>query len=301
MLLLLCVLALLWLWWSNRDLSMAVLENEYGGDNLQRVSLDSVNLAYKVEGQGPPLVLVHSHFYTMRQWRSWVDILSEHYRVIRFDLTSHGLTGPDPSGDYSHKRGAALLGDFLDHLEIEKAVIVGSSTGGALAWHFAADYPERTDALVLINAPGMPRVTNKYMERGMPAWAGYLFYLLPESLFKPFLQAPVVNKSLITDSMVREFHRMYRGEGNRWAEFERMRAWQPEDTAPYLARITAPVLILWGEENPQLPVEHVAQYREQLMNAARVQTRVYPGVGHVIPIEAPAQSARDTREFLENQ
>ena len=72
-----------------------------------------------------------------------------------------------------------------------------------------------------------------------------------------------------------------------------------EDIGEELSRITAPVLILWGEENPQLPVGHAALYRDQLVNAARVQAIVYPGVGHVIPLERPQQSARDTRAFLE--
>ena len=144
----------------------------------------------------------------------------------------------------------------------------------------------------------MPRVTNKYMEKGLPDWAGTLFYLLPESLFKAFLQAPVSDKSLITDEQVHEFHQMYRREGNRMAEFHRMRAWERGDISPHLARIAAPTLIMWGEENPQLPVEHVAQYSEKLINAPRVEQRIYSDVGHVIPLEIPAQSAIDARTFL---
>ena len=144
----------------------------------------------------------------------------------------------------------------------------------------------------------MPRVTNKYMERGMPDWAGYVFYLLPEGLFKPFLQAPVVDKSVVTDELVHEFHQMYRGEGNRMAEFLRMQAWERGDISDDLARITAPTLIMWGEQNPQLPVEHVQQYTDKLINAVSVEQMIYPGVGHVIPLEIPGQSAEDLRRFL---
>mgnify|MGYP001584223403 CR=1 FL=1 len=294
----LLTLATTWLWWSNRDIPMAELEQQFGGNGLQRVMIDGVNLAYRVEGQGPSLVLIHSHFYTMRQWQQWVDTLKEDFTVVRFDLTSHGLTGPDPSEDYSRARGSVLLQGLLNHLHIEKASIAGSSTGGALAWYFAANYPQRVDRLILINAPGMPRVTNKYMERGMPDWMGYLFYLFPQSMFKPFLQAPVVDKTLITDARVEEFHRMYRGEGNRWAEFLRMQAWERGDIAPQLEKITSPVLVMWGEKNPQLPVEHVEQYQQQLINSPRVETRVYPDIGHVVPLEIPVASAIDARAFL---
>lgn len=294
----LLALSLAWLWWSNRDLPVELLEARYGGDGLQQVDIDGVALRYKVEGSGPPLVLIHSHFYTMRMWQPWVEALAEDFTVIRYDLTSHGLTGPDPSEDYSRERGTDLLRGLLDHLGVDRASLAGSSTGGALAWYYAARFPGRVDALVLINAPGMPRVTNKYMERPLPDWFGYVLYLLPESLFRPFLEAPVADKTLITDELLHEFHQMYRREGNRMAEFHRLRAWERGDIAPALAQITAPTLVMWGRENPQLPVEHAAQYRAALTAAPTVETLVYDGVGHVIPLEAPRQSAMDARAFL---
>ncbi|CAA0079826.1 putative protein [Halioglobus japonicus] len=298
-LVLLVVLAITFLWWSNRDIPMAQLEQEYGGNDLQRLEIDGVNLAYRVSGSGPPVVLIHSHFYTMRQWEAWTEQLSKHFTVIRYDLTSHGLTGADPSGDYSYDRGVQLLTALLDHLGIETTALVGSSTGGAVARRFAATHRNRVSALVLINTPGMPRPSNPYMERGMPDWFGYLFYLLPESLFKPFLAAAVADPATVTDELASEIHRMYRGEGNRWAEFERMSSWQPSDISAELQLISAPTLIMWGEDNPQLPVAHAALYREQLTNAAAITTVIYPGVGHVIPLEAPQQSAADAIEFLE--
>jgi pimeloyl-ACP methyl ester carboxylesterase len=295
---LLLIITALTLAWLNRDLPMSELEQRYGGDDLKRLQVDGVNLAYKVEGEGPPLLLLHSHFYTMRMWQPWVDELKQNFTVVRMDLTSHGLTGPDPSGDYSRARGSQLINALLDHLGIEQTSLVGSSTGGALAWYFAAEHPQRVNKLVLINAPGMPRVTNKYMEKTLPNWGGYLLYLMPEAIFRPFLKAPVIDKTLITDELLHEFHQMYRGTGNRMAEYRRMQGWEKGDVTPYLAKITAPTLVMWGEKNPQLPVEHVAQYRDKLSGAARVEQRIYPGIGHVIPLELPRQSAIDAGAFL---
>lgn len=289
---------LLVLWWTNRDIPVAELEQRYGGESLQQIEIDGVQLRYKVEGQGPPLVLLHSHFYTMRQWQAWVDELQNDFTLVRFDLTSHGLTGPDPSGDYSRARGSELLDALLQHLGMEQVALAGSSTGGALAWYYASLHPGKVNHLVLINAPGMPRTSNKYMEIPLPDWFGHALYLLPPSLFRPFLEAPLFDKDLISDEQVHEFHQMYRREGNRMAEFNRLKAWERDDASPHLRKITSPTLILWGQENPQLPVEHVAQFVSALENTSRIKTIIYPNVGHVIPLEIPLQSARDVRNFI---
>lgn len=297
-LLLLILVYLAWVLLAYRDLPVEVLEQRYGGDNLQRVTIDGVNLRYKLEGQGPVLVLIHSHFYTMRQWQPWVDSLSNRFTLLRFDLTSHGLTGPDPSGDYSRERGTELLIGLLDHLKIKQASIVGSSTGAGIAYTFAALHPERTQSLVLMNAPGMPKTSNKYMEKELPEWGGFLFYLLPEALFKGFLKAPIIDDNLVTSELLTEFFAMYRREGNRMAEYQRMRAYEKGDISPLLAKITAPVLLMWGEQNPQLPVEHVALFKQKLTFGKVVQSIIYPGIGHVIPLENPAQAATDTATFV---
>ena len=295
---LLLLLGVGYLWWTNRDLPVEVVEARYGGQGLQQADIHGVPVRYKVEGQGPPLVLLHSHFFTMRLWQPWVDLLQDHFTVVRYDLTSHGLTGPDPTEDYSRERGMQLLLGLMDHLGYQRFHLGGSSTGGAIAWYTAARHPERIDRLILVNAPGMPRVTNKYMERELPSWFGHVLYLLPRELFRAFLQAPIVDDNLVTDELLTEFHEMYRREGNRMAEFHRMLAWDKSDPRPDLAKITAPTLIQWGEANPQLPVEHVAQFEAALTAAASVDSVVYPKVGHVLPIEVPEASAKDARDFL---
>lgn len=291
----------IWVLLVYRDLPVEELEQRYGGDHLQRVMIDGVSLRYKVEGQGPVLVLIHSHFYTMRQWQPWVDQLSSRFTLVRFDLTSHGLTGPDPSGDYSRERGSQLLTGLLDHLQIQKASIVGSSTGAGIAYTFAASYPQRSQSLVLINAPGMPKTSNKYMDKPLPAWGGFLFYLLPEGLFEGFLKAPIVDDRLVTPELLSEFFDMYRREGNRMAEYQRMRAYEKGDISQLLASITSPVLLMWGEQNPQLPVEHVELFKQKLTASKAVQSIIYPGIGHVIPLENPQQSALDVATFVQSQ
>jgi pimeloyl-ACP methyl ester carboxylesterase len=293
-----CVYALI----AYRDIPVEQLEAKYGGADLKVAEVQNIPFRYKItgplDGSRPVLVLVHSHYWTMRMWDQWVDLLKDQFTIMRYDLTSHGLTGPDPKNDYSAVRGAELLNELMPKVGIEKATIVGSSSGAAIGYMLAANYPERVEKLVIMNAPGMPKMKNKWVERGLPTFMGYVFYLLPTEIFKPFLQFAIVDKSLITDQMAVEFHDMYRRDGNRWAEFLRMSLWEPYEIAKILAPINVPVLVQWGEKNPQLSKEDALKFKEMLVNSPQVEVKIYPQTGHVLPIEKPVESANDVRRFV---
>lgn len=297
--LVLCGLYVAWVLVIYRDISVEILEAKYGGENLQTINVDGVKIRYKDEGQGPVLLLLHSHYYTMRQWQGWVDELKADFRILRYDLTSHGLTGPDPEQDYSYERGVALAHGFMASIGVDNFSIAGSSTGGALAFRYAAQYPQQINKLILINTPGMPKMANAYADKTLPAWGWGIFYLLPEALFRSFLQYPIVDKSLVDGDALREFHEMYRREGNRKAEYLRMSTWDKSDPTAIIANIKAPTLLLWGQKNPQLPAIHVAEFKAKLISAKTVETKIYSNIGHVIPIENPRESALDAKTFLQ--
>jgi pimeloyl-ACP methyl ester carboxylesterase len=294
-------LMVLWVCWSllaYRDSPIDDLDRWYGGPDTAHTEIDGVSMHYRVEGQGPPLLLIHSHYFNMRMWDAWVPVLAEHFRVIRFDMTSHGLTGPEPNQDYSMERDLELILGLLDHLEVQHFSVVGSSLGGNQAFHLAGLYPQRVKQLVLINSGGIPRPNSRAAQGTIPAWVDYLSYLVPTTAFRSFLQWMIIDDALVTDQMVQEFHQMFRRQGNRFAEFNRLRAFESSDPTALLAAVEVPVLVLWGEDNPQLPVSQMQAFESLLVNAASVQTRAYAGVGHVIPLEIPRQGSRDVRDFL---
>jgi pimeloyl-ACP methyl ester carboxylesterase len=292
---------LLWVLWSllaYRDIPVEVLEQRYGDDSLSVIDIEGVPLRYRVEGEGPPLLLIHSHYFNMRMWNDWVTPLAAHFRVIRFDMTSHGLTGPEATQDYSMERDLALILGLLDHLGIDRFSVAGSSLGGNMAFHLAGRYPERVEKLALINSGGIPRKGSRGTQGTIPAWVDYVSYLVPTAAFRSFLEWMIIDDSLVSDELVEEFHQMFRREGNRFAEFNRLRGFKVGDPTEVLAAVQAPVLIMWGEDNPQLPTSQVGKFEDLLTGAESVQRRIYPGVGHVIPLEIPARGSGDLLVFL---
>ena len=282
--------------WAWRDIPVSVMEQKYGADT-RTAEIDGVPIRYQLAGSGPALVLIHSHYMDMSMWDGWLPLLTPHFTVLRYDLTGHGLTGPDPKGDYTVQRDVSLLDGLLKKLQIKDVALVGSSLGGNIAFTFAAQQPQRVRALVLVNSGGLKREGSR-SGRKIPGWADHVLPLVPPWALHKFLSWMIADDALVTEAMQTRFVDDWRRAGNRSAEMARLRQFETGEPDALLAAITAPTLILWGERNPQLPVALAAQFEKKLTAAFTVQVKTYPGAGHLLPLEQPAESAADTLTFL---
>lgn len=286
-----------------QDKPADVLQQSYGVENLQAMQLtgplDGQTVYYEDTGQGQPIVLIHSHFFTMQMWQPWIAPLSKHFRVIRYDLTSHGLTGPQLNNDYSMQADLAMLDGLIEQLALDNIILVGSSLGGNIAINYTAQNPHKVSHLVLQNSGGF-RKANSRGGRGedLPVWVNYLLYMLPKVAFDKFIGWMVSDESVLNDEITQQFHDGFRRAGNRYAEMQRIRQFKLGGTEQQLAQIATPVFIQWGEDNPQLPVALTEKFIQHLDQASKVETKIYSGVGHVLPIELPGQSAQDIIDFV---
>ena len=281
------------------DIEVDDLNENYAIPGLKKATVDLQPVYYQDTGEGPAIVLIHSHFFTMQMWDEVVNELSGNYRIIRYDLTSHGLTGPQVNDDYSMQADVALLHGLIKHLNLEKVTLVGSSLGGNIAINYLSAHPASVEALVLQNSGGFRKADSRG-GRGdsLPGWANYLLYLFPKAGFDYFLNWMIVNDASIDEKLESDFHSGFRRAGNRFAEMQRIRQFKLGGTAEKLNAITQPVLIQWGENNPQLPVALVEKFTSNLDQAVKVETITYPQTGHVLAVERPKQSAADLHVFL---
>jgi 3-oxoadipate enol-lactonase len=107
-----------------------------------------MTLPHWVDGDGPPLVLVHAGVADHRMWEPLVPLLTDRHRVVRYDLRGFG-EAPAPSQEFS---ASDDLAELLDALEIDRAELVGCSNGGRVALQFAIERPERVTRLTLLSA-----------------------------------------------------------------------------------------------------------------------------------------------------
>jgi pimeloyl-ACP methyl ester carboxylesterase len=283
--------------WVYRDIPAAELEARYAGPTSRFITIDGVRMHYRDEGSGPVVLLFHANFSNLIDWDPWVEALKDRYRVVRVDLTSHGLTGPDPTGDYSLPRTLALVEGFVAALGIERATLGGTSLGGTVAIHYTARNPGRVERLILLS-PGS--LEGKERARGgLPKAAYVLTWVLPRALPAGMLRSGFGDPARLPEELVDRWYDFWMREGQRKAQLDRLAQYQSGDIEGLVRSIRVPVLLLWGEANTTALFSQAGEFRELLRDAPSLTFISYPGVGHMAVEEAGPAIGRDVRAWLD--
>jgi len=285
--------------WAYRDIPAAELEARYAGPTSRFITIDGVRFHYRDEGTGPVVLLLHANFSNLIDWDPWVEALKDRYRVIRFDMSSHGLTGPDPTGDYTQKRTLQLTERFIDALGLDKLTLGGTSMGGTVAIHYTAAHPDRVERLILLN-PGSLEGREMKQRRGKVPKVGYVLkYILPRALPAFMLRSGFGDPTKLPDALVDRWYDMWMREGQREAQLDRLSQYEAGDIEGLIRSIRVPVLLLWGEANTTAVFSQSAEFTELLGDAPSLTFISYPGVGHMAVEEAGPAIGKDVRAWLD--
>ena len=148
-------------------------------DSLKHLQLHGHRVAYRLEGSGPPIVLVHGITSSSATWERVMPALAEHHTVIAPDLLGHGESAK-PRGDYSLGAYASGVRDLLIALGHERATFVGHSLGGGVAMQFAYQFPERCERLVLVDSGGLGREVSLLLRAATLPGAEFVLPLLAQ-------------------------------------------------------------------------------------------------------------------------
>lgn len=300
MILLLAALSLIGggLWLYAPDKPRADLEAKYAGPPSEFLPVAGLRLHVRDTGpkNAPVVIMLHGLGSSLHTWEPWATGLSSRYRVIRYDLPGFGLTGPDPTGDYSDARAAVVLGALMDALSVKKAALIGNSMGGKLAWQFAAAHPNRVSKLILISPDGYASPGFEYDKPAkVPAVARVLPYTLPTWMLRMNLAPAYADKNRLTDDVVARYRDLMLAPGVRTALLDRTAQVLLQHPEPMLRRIQAPTLLVWGEKDALIPIKNAQDYLKVLPHCRAVS---FPNLGHVPQEEDPAQSLPPVEAFL---
>ncbi|MVZ97152.1 alpha/beta hydrolase [Sphingorhabdus sp. IMCC26285] len=295
----------LFLWGYAPDTDAAAMKAKYGGGASQFAELQpGLTVHFRDEGKrdGRAIVLIHGSNASLHTWQPWVKILGADYRIITLDLPGHGLTGAHPGGVYDYPVFVDVVDRLMTRLKVKSAVIGGNSMGGGTAWMFALAHPEKTDAMLLIDAAGAPQWQARKIPIGfrlarMPVVKELTRFIAPRSMFESSIKTSMSVQSKIDDALIDRYWELNRYPGNREATMKRFALPHNNHQASKqgLAAIKVPVMIMWGEEDNLIPVSSAHWFADALPEAKLV---IYPKVGHIPMEEVPEQSAADVQAWL---
>lgn len=274
-------------------------------NSVKFLELHGDRVAYRDEGDGDVLLLIHGMAGSSDTWRSVIPQLSKRFRVIAPDLLGHGESAK-PRGDYSLGAFAVWLRDLLDELGVSHATVVGHSLGGGVAMQFAYQHPDYATRLVLISSGGLgPDVGWVLRLLSAPGAELVLPIIAPKAVLtagnklRSWMRGAGVHSprgaemwsaySSLSDAATREaFLRTLRSvvdyRGQAVSALNRLRL-----------REDLPVMAIWGERDDIIPVNHAYAARE-----ARADSRleVLPNVGHFAQVEAPTEVVELIEDFV---
>ena len=274
---------------------------------VRHVTLHGHQVGYRMAGEGPVVLLIHGMAGSSRTWLDVMQLLARDYTVVAPDMLGHGESAK-PMGDYSLGAHASGLRDLLAGvLDIDRATVVGQSLGGGVAMQLAYQHPELCERLVLAGSGGLGREVSWILRLlALPGAELVLPLLCPRFvrdvgndlgvfLGDRGLQAPHIVEmwrayaSLAEPDKRHAFMRTVRSVidpgGQSVSANDRL----------YLAGVV-PTLILWGERDEIIPVEHAYGAADRIAGS---RLEIFDNAGHFLHVEEPARFAAALADFID--
>ncbi|GAA4271486.1 alpha/beta hydrolase [Aquimarina gracilis] len=282
------------------DIPVQDLKVKYTNTSSKFMDIDGIQVHYRDEGKGMPLVLIHGTGASLHTWDNWTEILKSNHRVIRMDLPAFGLTGPHPKKNYSINSYTNFLTKFFSKLQIDSLYLAGNSLGGNIAWNYAADHQNNVKKLILIDPSGYP--TGKkpsfiFRIAKTPILNSIVRYITPKSIIRKNLKQVYFDDQKVTEELVDRYHELALREGNRQAFIDRVKTSFKNNTKK-LKTLYVETLVLWGAEDQWIPVHLGDNFVQDIPSSNLV---VVPNTGHVPMEESPKESIKPVIDFLKKE
>jgi pimeloyl-ACP methyl ester carboxylesterase len=249
----------------------------------------------------PSLLLVHGFGASTDHWRKNIDQLQSQFQVWAIDLLGFGRSAK-PKQEYSGNLWREQLHDFITEVIQQPSVLAGNSLGGYAALCVAAEYPNSTAGLVLLNSAGPfsdPQNNSSSPSRSNPfgkiirsvllqPWASFLLfqYVRRRSIIRKTLKQVYFDSSAVTEQLIEDIYRPSCDRGAADVFNAVFKTPQGEKVDVLLSKISCPLLLLWGEKDPWIKArEKGVQFRQYYPQLAEH----YLQAGHCPHDEVPDQ------------
>ena len=266
------------------------------------VEVDGVRVHYQEAGDvnAPAMVLIHGFTSSTLVWsKVFLRLADAGYRVLALDMLGYGYTAKPRNGEYTIDGQAKLVTRLLDALSIPRAILVGSSYGGAVAATCALDYPDRVEKVILVGAVNNNRPLAFMLMRlfGSPVVGDVVSPLLIGSrrLLRRRMKRVYDEHSWVLDERrVDARHLPLRAASTHRAIIRTVRGWDAERVSRDAHLISQPTLLLWGENDREIPLADGERLHAEISGSRLV---VFLNCGHLPHEEFPEEFTNVVSDF----
>lgn len=261
--------------------------------------VDGHKIAYREQGEGKPLILLHGIPTNSLLWRDIIPPLAENRRVIAPDLLNYGSSDFPLTADVSINAQSKIILGFMDALGIRHADIGGHDIGGGVAQLLAVNHPERIDRLILLDSvcfdswpiPDIAALQKAGVEEAMTLGE-------VTTMLRDFLPAGVQDQSLMTPELKDLYVKPWSDEAGKRAFFRNVRRLNEEYTlaiADDLELLSHRTLILWGANDTFQKPEYAEKLARVIPNSELVWIKE---AAHWLTEDQPVEVCNQIDRFL---
>lgn len=259
---------------------------------MPEARVNGININYKVQGQGEPLVLIMGLGGNQSSWRFQTRAFTEHFKVVTFDNRGAG-DSDKPEGPYSTRQMADDTVGLMDHLGIARAHVLGVSLGGMIAQELVINHPDRVSKLILTSTcachddkngriPDYAKAIDRFVRYRQTPSVKLLFNKLPYQVLGFFLVRG-------------QYARM--DEAARTGFAAQDQAAISHNTMARLPSIKAPTLVIAGTGDKVIHSSSADTLGRLIPNSRIVKLR---DGSHGLPFEMARRFNREVLDFLLN-
>ncbi|AOS83555.1 alpha/beta hydrolase [Chlorobaculum limnaeum] len=285
------------------------IQRQRADSDSKFIDCNGFRVHYKLYGCGKPpfIVLLHGSFLSIRSWRDVAKPLAENATVLAFDRPAFGLTSrPVPSrtneARYSPEAQSDLVVALMDKLGMDRAVIVGNSTGGTLALLTALRHPKRVQGLVLVGAmiysgyanSEVPAFMKPFMKAMSPVFSRLMKKIITK-LYDKNIRGFWHVKSRLSDETLAAFRSdLMVGEWSRgfWELFLETHRLHFDKR---VSSVSMPSLVVTGEHDLTVKTEESFRLAKELPKA---ELLVIPDCAHLPQEEKPREFVEGVQAFV---
>ena len=268
--------------------------------------VEGMRLHYQEFGSetDPPIILIHGFTASTYVWHRTARLLAaQGFRVLAIDLVGFGFSEKPSYFDYSIASQAHMVERFMDRLGIGRAVLVGSSYGGAVASAVALDHSARVEKLVLVGAVINDEV-KRFLLLKLAAMPGVGELLAPFVLDSAVLTKRRMygslddsNFDLVDAERVRSVVRPLAAADAHYSVVATIRNWHADRIERDAELIEQPTLIVWGDNDRVVNIQNGFKLHNSILNSRFV---VFRNCGHLPQEEKAERFVELTAEFAHN-